>query len=278
MLRLSMKRIVPLQISLHLTILVFLFLAILSSVVFVRPKVVSAEDSDSILIELINNERHQVGLSNLVVSTLLHQAAVRHNQVMNECAAQVSTEACFSHQVTSKNEVSVWDRLVQIGYNPMYSSENIGWGYVTPQEVVAGWMNSSGHKANILNAQAENIGCSFIDGNNGDYKRRFYTCDFGKSTSTQVTPTPAIVRKLPIVTETPILPKPTVLGMQIARASSSNTPSLPPKQMPAISPAATVSYTPLASVVVSAPPVVLEITRHSKHWWCNYLHWLPGCY
>lgn len=44
--------------------------------------------------------------------------------------------------------------------------ENIAQGYRTPQAVVTGWMNSSGHRANILNASFTQIGVGYVaDGN-----------------------------------------------------------------------------------------------------------------
>ena len=46
------------------------------------------------------------------------------------------------------------------------AGENIAMGYATPQAVVNGWMNSPGHRANILNASFTRIGVGYVaDGN-----------------------------------------------------------------------------------------------------------------
>ena len=49
---------------------------------------------------------------------------------------------------------------------PNSAGENIAKGYATPQAVVNGWMNSSGHRANILNASYTHIGVGYVAGGN----------------------------------------------------------------------------------------------------------------
>ena len=46
------------------------------------------------------------------------------------------------------------------------AGENIAMGYRTPQEVVNAWMNSSGHRANILNASYKRIGVGYVSQGN----------------------------------------------------------------------------------------------------------------
>ena len=46
------------------------------------------------------------------------------------------------------------------------AGENIAMGYPTPQAVVNAWMNSSGHRANILNAAYTKIGVGYVAGGN----------------------------------------------------------------------------------------------------------------
>jgi uncharacterized protein YkwD len=46
------------------------------------------------------------------------------------------------------------------------AGENIAYGYRTPSDVVTGWMNSPGHRANILNGSFKQIGVGYVaDGN-----------------------------------------------------------------------------------------------------------------
>ena len=50
------------------------------------------------------------------------------------------------------------DRIDQAGYEGSAWGENIAWGYPTPEAVVAGWMNSPGHRANILRDEYTHLG------------------------------------------------------------------------------------------------------------------------
>lgn len=47
------------------------------------------------------------------------------------------------------------------------AGENIAWRQRSPEEVMNGWMNSSGHRANILNPNFKNIGVAYYVGSNG---------------------------------------------------------------------------------------------------------------
>ncbi len=54
-----------------------------------------------------------------------------------------------------------WDRMTAAGYNWNSAAENIAAGYSTPSAVVAGWMSSSGHRANILSTSYREIGIGY---------------------------------------------------------------------------------------------------------------------
>nr|WP_302674582.1 CAP domain-containing protein [Eubacterium sp. CAG:161] len=49
----------------------------------------------------------------------------------------------------------------------MGAGENIAWGQRSPEEVMNGWMNSSEHRANILNSSFKKIGVAYYVGVNG---------------------------------------------------------------------------------------------------------------
>ena len=53
------------------------------------------------------------------------------------------------------------------GVKFMGAGENIAWGQRSPEEVMNGWMNSSGHRANILNSSFKKIGVVYYVGANG---------------------------------------------------------------------------------------------------------------
>jgi uncharacterized protein YkwD len=70
---------------------------------------------------------------------------------------------------------SPFDRMTAAGYRYRMAAENIAAGYATPQAVVDGWMNSPGHRANILNCGLTQIGVGYATG--GSY-RTYWTEDF----------------------------------------------------------------------------------------------------
>ena len=93
----------------------------------------------------------------------LHAAALGHSVDMAE-------NDYFSH--TSRDGSSMVDRIERQGYNWRSVAENIAAGYRTPASVVDGWMNSSGHRANIMNCDLTEIGVGFHD--------YYWTQNFGR--------------------------------------------------------------------------------------------------
>jgi uncharacterized protein YkwD len=71
----------------------------------------------------------------------------------------MATQRYFSHVSADGRTFDV--RMRNAGYAGRYLAENIAWGgsYVgTPRRIVAGWMNSAGHRANILNGTLRDSG------------------------------------------------------------------------------------------------------------------------
>ena len=74
----------------------------------------------------------------------------------------------FSHN--SPTYGSPFDMMKQFGISYKAAGENIAKGQKTPEEVMNGWMNSQGHRDNILNANFTDIGVGFVtDSNGGTY-------------------------------------------------------------------------------------------------------------
>jgi uncharacterized protein YkwD len=104
------------------------------------------------VIELTNAERAKQGLAPLKSNAELNEAADRH-------AEDMSANNYFSH--TGRDGDRAWDRGEEVGYSSSGYGENIARGHRTPEQVVEGWMNSSGHRANILNSSWKDIGVGF---------------------------------------------------------------------------------------------------------------------
>lgn len=108
------------------------------------------------VIDLVNEERAKAGLSPVEeASDVSAAAAVR---------AQEITQS-FSH--TRPNGSNFSTALDQAGARYMGSGENIAYGQRTPQDVMNGWMNSQGHRANILNGSYKKIGVGYYQNANG---------------------------------------------------------------------------------------------------------------
>lgn len=106
---------------------------------------------------LVNEQRAANGLAPLTLNASLSNAARAKSQDMHD-------NNYFSH--TSPTYGSPFDMLKAFGISYRSAGENIAMGYSTPQAVMSAWMNSPGHRANILNASYTQIGVGYVaDGN-----------------------------------------------------------------------------------------------------------------
>lgn len=125
--------------------------------------------SVSRVLELTNMERQRAGVAPLTLSSELTAAAQSYSQVLAETG-------CFAH--TCGPVPNFTDRIGQAGYVDLTAAaENIGAGYPTPESVVDGWMNSAGHRANLLSPSYSEIGIGVATG--GGQYGIFWTQDFG---------------------------------------------------------------------------------------------------
>jgi uncharacterized protein YkwD len=119
------------------------------------------------VIELVNQERANAGLSALTRQTDLDYAARYH-------AIDMLNDNYFSHNSYDRQNGSLVQvcntstRLKLFYPNLSAWGENIAAGYATPEDVIAGWMGSPGHRANILNPNFHVIGVGYATGG-GDY-------------------------------------------------------------------------------------------------------------
>lgn len=103
---------------------------------------------------LVNAARQDAGLSELELDADLCAAA--------QARAQEIAQS-FSH--TRPDGSSCFTILEEFGISYRAAGENIAMGQRTPEEVMDGWMNSSGHRANILNGTFTSIGVGYyVDG------------------------------------------------------------------------------------------------------------------
>ncbi|MFD3983953.1 sigma-70 family RNA polymerase sigma factor [Streptomyces griseus] len=99
--------------------------------------------------DLVNAERAKEGCGPVTVNDQLNTAAQRHS-------ADMEANDYFSH--TSQDGRDPGDRITAAGYRWSTYGENIAKGQQTPADVMRSWMDSPGHRANILNCSFKEIG------------------------------------------------------------------------------------------------------------------------
>ena len=109
------------------------------------------------VIRLVNVERAKAGLKALTEDWELSRVARYKSQDMHDLRY-------FSH--TSPTYGSPFEMMKAFGIRYRTAGENIAMGYRTPAAVVQGWMNSPGHRANILNAFYTKIGVGYVASGN----------------------------------------------------------------------------------------------------------------
>ncbi|MEU0220718.1 CAP domain-containing protein [Streptomyces sp. NPDC006265] len=107
------------------------------------------------VVGLTNRERTRHGLPPLSADPLLTTAAQAHT-------ADMVARAFYAH--TAPDGSQPWDRAAAAGSTRHSIGENIACGQRSPAEVVEGWMNSPGHRANILKPRFTHIGIGFAGG------------------------------------------------------------------------------------------------------------------
>lgn len=112
------------------------------------------------ILRLVNRQRAQNGLAALTLSDKLCELASRK-------AEDMAANNYFDH--TSPTYGTPFDMLRQFGVSYRSAGENIAAGQRTPEEVMNGWMNSPGHRANILSANYTELGVGVAAGPKGLY-------------------------------------------------------------------------------------------------------------
>ena len=126
------------------------------------------------LLALTNQAREAHGLNSLTFSYQLGQAAQGH-------AEALATQNFFSH--TGKDGSTISSRISATGYQYSSAGENIAAGQTSAHSVFQGWMNSEGHRANILSSQFTEVGFGLFDSTGSSDYGLYWVQNFGKPQS-----------------------------------------------------------------------------------------------
>jgi uncharacterized protein YkwD len=111
------------------------------------------------VVELTNAERKKQGCNPVEPDDRLDEASVGHSEDMAD-------RDYFDH--STPEGVGPGERADDAGYDA-WGAENIAMGYRTAEDVMEGWMNSEGHRRNILNCDLADIGVGIADSSRGLY-------------------------------------------------------------------------------------------------------------
>jgi uncharacterized YkwD family protein/spore coat assembly protein SafA len=132
------------------------------------PTLDAVKTQENEVVRLVNVERSKAGLRPLTANWQVSRVARIKSQDM-------ATKGYFSH--TSPTYGSPFNMMENFGIRFSAAGENIAYGQRTPQEVMTGWMNSPGHRANILNPSYTQIGVGLATNSRGT---KYWTQEFIK--------------------------------------------------------------------------------------------------
>ena len=115
---------------------------------------IAYDNYQSKLLDLINNARENRALSPLKFSNSLSQAAQNHVKDL------ANNNYVVGH--TGTRGSTVIDRTQKVKYGSDFVGENVAAGNKTPEEVFHQWMNSAGHKDNILKPDYTEVGVGYV--------------------------------------------------------------------------------------------------------------------
>ncbi|MFI5497189.1 CAP domain-containing protein [Actinoplanes sp. NPDC051859] len=130
----------------------------------------ATQRAENEVVRLVNQERAKAGCAAVTVDSRLAGAAKAHSQDM-------ASNRFFAH--TNRQGKSPSQRVTAAGYKFRLTGENIAFGQADAAAVMKAWMNSSGHRANILKCGYKNIGVGLALRNDSGRQVPFWTQEFG---------------------------------------------------------------------------------------------------
>jgi hypothetical protein len=161
-----------------------------------------AEDANSLqitsqnILSLTNLSRKTFGLNQLSLNEQLTKAAQAK-------ANDMSLKKYFAH--TSPEGLTPWNFIENSGYKYLVAGENLAINFISAGSMEEAWMNSPGHKANILNKNFEESGIGISYGKYGDKQAVFVVQMFGMSAEQKIQ-----LASAPTIVETNSVPEPSL--------------------------------------------------------------------
>jgi len=109
----------------------------------------SPAEANQAAVSMLNSIRAQMGKPPVRYNKRLERAARAHAKDMAQSGVR-------GH--VSSNGAQLSDRVKRSGYKFCFAAENVGWGQKSMQGVMKAWLNSSGHRKNMLTGKAQEVG------------------------------------------------------------------------------------------------------------------------
>jgi uncharacterized protein YkwD len=226
--------------------------AVLASVAFSPAATTySSAITTSNVLSLTNESRTEYSLPALVLNTKLSQAAQAK-------AADMAAKGYFAH--TSPDGRTPWSFIQAAGYYYMTAGENLAVDFTQAENVETAWMNSPGHRANILNTNYEEIGIGIASGQFEGHNTTFVVQMFGTPAEQQIAFQSQPTAVAPAPAPAPVAPAPT---STVPAPAPAPTPT--PVKVAAVAPVSSVPTSVKSSTTLAtAPEEPVVVTAEAK--------------
>jgi hypothetical protein len=158
-------------------IIIFFTLGILLPIFYDTANASSITETN--IFNLTNSQRAKYGMGNLSWNYKLVNAARAKAQDM-------INKDYFSHNTPSGE--TPWTFILNAGYNYIYAGENLAMNYSVAEDVINAWMNSGGHRANILGSNYKELGVGVVTGEFQGYTTIMVVQMFGTQATSAYSP------------------------------------------------------------------------------------------
>ena len=182
------------------SITIVLFIVALSGQIILKGTDLTALVLPKVLVDYANDDRSALSYGTLKINSILEKAAQLK-------ANDMASRGYFAHD--SPDGHSPWYWFDQVGYNYSYAGENLAVNFSDSVEVNQAWMNSPGHRDNILNNNFSEIGIATAEGIYQGRPTTFVVQLFGRPTEkiTSLIKTAQAQTSTSTMTTTSIIPK-----------------------------------------------------------------------
>lgn len=184
------------------------------------------------LLDGTNNQRIANGLGSLALNGKLNQAA---QAKANDMAAR----DYWSHNTPDGQ--TPWTFITAAGYDYQAAGENLAYGFATSNDTITGWMNSPGHRANILNSNYIDVGFGIINIPNyqNSGPQTLVVAFYAHPATVTATPPPAPTTTQPVASATPSSQSTPATSTAPTTTEPTTTDTAPTSQTPATTKSAT---------------------------------------